>query len=198
LSRLYEISSGRILIDHRDLKEYEIHALRNRIAIVLQDVFLFSGTVLENITMRDPSVSREKVEETCKLLGIHDFICRLPGGYDFNVRERGNMLSQGQKQLISFARALLFNPSILILDEATASVDTASEILIQKAIEKLIQGRTAIVIAHRLSTIRKAHKIVVLEKGIVIESGCHDELIKQQGTYHKMYHTVIAEDQQKV
>lgn len=196
LSRLYEIKSGKIIIDGHNLNDYNIEALRSHIGIVLQDVFLFSGTIYENITMRNDKISLEKVQATCKLLGIHDFIMRLPGNYQFNVRERGNMLSQGQRQLLSFARALLYNPSILILDEATASVDTESEILIQKAIEKLIQGRTAIVIAHRLSTIRKANQIIVLEKGQVIEKGDHEELIALKGIYQKMYQTAMTTQQQ--
>ncbi len=196
LNRLYEIKSGRILIDDRDLKGYEIEALRSHIGIVLQDVFLFSGTIYENITMRNEAISLERVKETCMLLGIHDFIMRLPDNYHFNVRERGNMLSQGQRQLLSFARALLYNPSILILDEATASVDTESEILIQRAIEKLISGRTAIVIAHRLSTIRKADQIIVLDKGQIIEKGDHEALLEEKGVYYKMYTTAIAAEQQ--
>lgn len=187
LNRLYEIQSGEILIDEIPLNDYDIDELRKRVGIVLQDVFLFSGTVLENITLRNEDISMEKVEETCKLLGLHDFIMRLPGNYNFNVRERGNTLSQGQKQLLSFARALLYNPSILILDEATSSVDTESEILIQKAIEQLIKGRTAIVIAHRLSTIRKANQIIVLDKGLVVEKGTHEELLPLNGIYNKMY-----------
>lgn len=196
LSRLYEIKSGKIIIDDHNLNDYNIEALRSHIGIVLQDVFLFSGTIYENITMRNDKISLEKVQATCKLLGIHEFIMRLPGNYQFNVRERGNMLSQGQRQLLSFARALLYNPSILILDEATASVDTESEILIQKAIEKLIQGRTAIVIAHRLSTIRKADQIIVLEKGQVIEKGDHEALILLKGIYQKMYQTAMTTQQQ--
>jgi ATP-binding cassette subfamily B protein len=196
LNRLYEIKSGRILIDDRDIKDYDVEALRSHIGIVLQDVFLFSGTIYENITMRNENISLDKVKETCELLGIHDFIMRLPGNYHFNVRERGNMLSQGQRQLLSFARALLYNPSILILDEATASVDTESEILIQQAIEKLISGRTAIVIAHRLSTIRKADQIIVLDKGKIIEKGDHETLLESKGVYYKMYTTAVSSEQQ--
>ena len=192
LNRLYEIQSGSILIDGHNLQEYDIYELRKHIGIVLQDVFLFSGTVLENITLRNEQITAEKVQAVCKLLGIHDFIMRLPGGYDFNVRERGNTLSQGQRQLLSFARALLYNPSILILDEATASVDTESEILIQKAIEKLIHGRTAIVIAHRLSTIRKASQIIVLDKGEIIEKGSHEALLQHKGIYYKMHIAAMA------
>jgi ATP-binding cassette subfamily B protein len=192
LNRLYEIQSGHILIDGRDLKEFDIYELRKHVGIVLQDVFLFSGTVRDNITLRNEAISFEKVQATCKLLGLHDFIMRLPGGYDFNVRERGNTLSQGQRQLLSFARALLYDPSILILDEATASVDTESEMLIQKAIDTLIHGRTAIVIAHRLSTIRKAQQIIVMNKGQIAESGNHSELLQQKGIYHKMYTRAMA------
>lgn len=187
LNRLYEIQEGGIFIDGKNLNEYDIYELRKHVGIVLQDVFLFTGTIIENITLRNDTIPREKVEATCKLLGIHDFIMKLPGNYDFNVRERGNTLSQGQRQLLSFARALLYNPSILILDEATASVDTESEILIQKAIEKLVYGRTAIVIAHRLSTIREANQILVMEKGKVIERGKHEELLEMNGVYYKMY-----------
>lgn len=196
LNRLYEIKSGRILIDDRPLEEYDIYALRRHIGIVLQDVFLFSGTIYDNITMRNNDIPLARVKEVCQLLGMHEFIMRLPDDYNFNVRERGNMLSQGQRQLLSFARALLYNPSVLILDEATASVDTESEILIQQAIEKLIQGRTAIVIAHRLSTIRKADKIIVLDKGLIIEQGAHDELLQLKGVYQKMYMAAMSSEQQ--
>jgi len=193
LNRLYEIDSGRILIDGRDIREYELHALRRYIGIVLQDVFLFSGTVYENITLRDESIPLEKVEEVCKALGLHEFILRLPGGYHYNVMERGRTLSQGQRQIISFARALLFNPAILILDEATSSVDSQSEQLIQRAIDTLIKGRTSIVIAHRLSTIRKANEILVLDKGQVIERGTHGELLEAGGAYQKLYTAVVKE-----
>ncbi len=196
LNRLYEIKSGQILIDDRPLQDYDIYALRKHIGIVLQDVFLFSGTIYENITMRNDEIPLDRVKEVCRLLGMHEFIMRLPDDYNFNVRERGNMLSQGQRQLLSFARALLYNPSILILDEATASVDTESEILIQQAIEKLIQGRTAVVIAHRLSTIRKADKIIVLDKGLIVEQGAHDELLQLKGIYQKMYTAAMSSEQQ--
>ena len=190
LNRLYEIESGSILIDGKDLKEYDIYSLRNYIGIVLQDVFLFSGTIADNITLRNADIPREKVEEVAKMLGIHDFIMRLPGGYDFDVMERGNTLSQGQRQLLSFARALLYNPSILVLDEATSSVDSESEQLIQHAIDTLIKGRTSIVIAHRLSTIRKADEIIVMDHGQIIERGNHDSLIAAEGAYHNLYTAV--------
>jgi ATP-binding cassette subfamily B multidrug efflux pump len=187
LNRLYQIQEGQIRIDDIPIDKYDPEALRKKIGVVLQDVFLFSGSVMDNITLRNPDISRERVIEAARLIGIHDFIMRLPGGYDFNVRERGTTLSLGQRQLLSFARALLYNPSILILDEATSSVDTESERLIQQAIDTLIQGRTSIVIAHRLSTIRKANKIIVLDKGEVVETGTHEELLARSGHYHKLY-----------
>ncbi|MFA6152727.1 MAG: ABC transporter ATP-binding protein [Chitinophagaceae bacterium] len=190
LNRLYEIQNGRILIDGKPLNEYDIYSLRGQIGIVLQDVFLFSGTVYDNITLRNADISLDKVKEACKILGIHDFIMRLPGDYHFNVMERGNTMSQGQRQLISFARALLYNPAILILDEATSSIDSESEMLVQKAIDTLIKGRTSIVIAHRLSTIRKANQIVVMDKGEITERGTHAELMKTEGAYHKLYTAV--------
>lgn len=190
LNRLYEIEGGEILIDGTDQKAYDIYSLRSRIGIVLQDVFLFSGTIADNITLRNAEIPRSKVEEVAKMLGIHDFIMRLPGGYDFDVMERGNTLSQGQRQLISFARALLYNPAILVLDEATSSVDSESEQLIQHAIDTLIKGRTSIVIAHRLSTIRKADEILVMDKGLVKERGSHATLIAAQGAYYELYTAV--------
>ena len=190
INRLYEIESGSIKIDGRDLRDYDIYALRSHIGIVLQDVFLFSGTIIENITLRNDAIPEERVIEACRLLGLDSFITRLPGGYHYNVLERGNTLSQGQRQLISFARALLYNPSILILDEATSSVDSESEQLIQHAIDTLIKGRTSIVIAHRLSTIRNANKILVLDKGQVLEEGNHTSLIAAEGAYHKLYKAV--------
>ncbi|MES2479650.1 MAG: ABC transporter ATP-binding protein [Bacteroidota bacterium] len=190
LNRLYEIQAGQILIDGKSIQEYDVYSLREHIGIVLQDVFLFSGTVYDNITLRNSAIPIEKVMECCKILGIHDFIMRLPDNYYFNVMERGNTLSQGQRQLISFARALLYNPTILILDEATSSIDSESEQLVQKAIDTLIKGRTSIVIAHRLSTIRKANQILVLDKGQVVERGSHSQLMQQEGAYHKLYTAV--------
>lgn len=198
LNRLYEIETGEILIDGRNLTEYDIYSLRGRIGIVLQDVFLFSGTITDNITLRNADISRDKVEHVAKMLGIHDFIMKLPGGYDFNIMERGNSLSQGQRQLISFARALLYDPAILILDEATSSVDSESEQLIQNAIDTLIKGRTSIVIAHRLSTIRKADEILVMDKGIVKERGNHNELIAAQGAYFDLYTAVEQKKEKEV
>jgi ATP-binding cassette subfamily B multidrug efflux pump len=190
LNRLYDIQSGQILIDGVAIEAYDVYALRARIGIVLQDVFLFSGSVLDNITLRNPDITIAHVHEACRSLGIHDFIMRLPGDYQFNVMERGNTLSQGQRQLISFARALLYNPSILILDEATSSIDSESERLVQQAIDTLIKGRTSIVIAHRLSTIRKADQIAVLDKGQLIEQGTHQELMLRQQAYYQLYTAV--------
>ena len=187
VNRLYSIQHGEILIDGVNINEYSLDALRKGIGVVLQDVFLFSGSIYENVTLRNADVSREQVVEAAKLIGIHDFILQLPGGYDYNVMERGNTLSLGQRQLLSFIRALLFNPSILILDEATSSVDTESEQLIQSAIDKLISGRTNIIIAHRLSTIRKADIIMVMDKGQIREMGSHEELLAREGFYASLY-----------
>ncbi len=189
LNRQYEIDGGRITIDGVDMHDYDVYNLRSHIGIVLQDVFLFSGTVLDNITLRNTDIPRSRVEEVAKMLGIHTFIMRLPGGYDFDIMERGNALSQGQRQLLSFARALLYDPSILILDEATSSVDSESEQLIQHAIDTLIKGRTSIVIAHRLSTIRKANEIIVMDHGQIIERGNHESLLLQRGAYYNLYTT---------
>ena len=187
LNRLYHIQKGSILLDDVNIEEYTLDALRSRIGVVLQDVFLFSGSVMDNVTLRNPNITEEQVVEAAKLIGVHDFIMQLPGGYHFNVMERGNTLSLGQRQLLSFIRALLYNPSILILDEATSSIDTESELLIQHAIDTLIAGRTSIVIAHRLSTIRKADKIIVLDKGEIKEMGTHEELLALGGFYSKLH-----------
>ncbi len=198
INRLYHIQKGSIQIDGVAVDQYDLHYLRSKIAVVLQDVFLFSGSVYDNVTLRNPDIKKEQVIEAAKMIGIHDFIMELPGGYDYNVMERGATLSLGQRQLLSFVRALLYNPAILILDEATSSVDTESEQLIQHAIEKLIAGRTSIIIAHRLSTIRKANKILVLDKGEIKETGTHDELIQHKGAYYQLHkmqfekQTVIA------
>lgn len=187
LNRLYHIQKGQIKVDDLNIEDYKLDALRKNVGVVLQDVFLFSGSVIDNITLRNPDISRERVIEAAKMIDMHDFIMRLPGGYDYNVMERGATLSLGQRQLLSFIRALLYNPSILILDEATSSVDTESEMLIQHAIDTLINGRTSIVIAHRLSTIRKASKIIVLDKGEVREMGTHEELMALKSYYFKLY-----------
>ena len=185
LNRFYEINKGQILVDDQDIQQYELQAYRSRIAMVLQDVFLFSGTVYENIALRNPAISKEQVIESAKMIGAHEFIERLPGGYDYNVMERGATLSMGQRQLISFVRALVFDPDILILDEATSSIDPETESVIQFAIETLITKRTSIIIAHRLSTIRHADKIMVLDSGEVKEFGNHEELLKIDGGHYK-------------
>jgi ATP-binding cassette subfamily B protein len=188
LNRFYDIDSGSILVDGESIQEYDLFALRSRIAIVLQDVFLFSGTVLENITLRDPNISEETVIEAAKMIGAHSFIEQLPGGYHYQVMERGATLSMGQRQLISFVRALVYNPDILILDEATSSIDPETESVIQFAIEKLIAKRTSIIIAHRLSTIRHANNILVLDKGKVQEYGSHEALLENaDGHYRDLY-----------
>jgi len=186
LTRLYDFQSGQIKIDDIAIQSYELESLRGQVGVVLQDVFLFSGSIFDNITLRNTSISRNRVEEAARMIGLHDFICSLPGGYDYDVRERGLTLSLGQRQLLSFIRALLYNPSILILDEATSSIDSESEQLIQQAIEKLVQGRTSIVVAHRLSTIRKANRIIVLGKGELLEMGTHAELIAKNGHYAQL------------
>jgi ATP-binding cassette subfamily B multidrug efflux pump len=185
LNRFYEINKGKILLDGVDTKEYKLNNLRSYIGTVLQDVFLFSGSVMDNITLKNPAITEAQVVEASKLVGAHDFIMELPNGYQHNVMERGSTLSVGQRQLISFIRALVYNPQILILDEATSSVDTESENLIQHAIETLVKGRTSIVIAHRLSTIQNADKIMVLEQGEIKEIGTHDELLKREDGYYK-------------
>jgi len=188
LNRFYEIQKGKILVDDIDVKKIKLNSLRSKVAMVLQDVFLFNGSVLNNITLRDPSISREEVISASKIIGAHPFIESMPGGYDFKVTERGSNLSMGQRQLISFVRALVVNPNILILDEATSSIDTETETIIQYAIEKLIEKRTSIIIAHRLSTIRHANKILVLDKGRIVEIGSHDDLISNPtGQYRKLY-----------
>ncbi|HTE26863.1 ABC transporter ATP-binding protein [Flavitalea sp.] len=187
INRLYHIQKGAIKIDEVNVNDFKLDILRKNIGVVLQDVFLFSGSIMDNLTLRNPAISREQVMNAAKMIDMHDFIMRLPGGYDYKVMERGSSLSLGQRQLLSFIRALLFNPSILILDEATSSIDTESELLIQKATETLIQGRTSIIIAHRLSTIRKADKIIVLDKGEIKETGTHDELLAKGGFYAKLY-----------
>lgn len=197
LNRLYQINKGTIKIDEINIEDFHVDDLRSKIAVVLQDVFLFSGSVKDNVTLRNPDIKDEDVIRAAKMIGIHDFIMQLPGNYDYNVMERGATLSLGQRQLLSFVRALLYNPAILILDEATSSVDTESEALIQYAIEKLIAGRTSIVIAHRLSTIRKANKIIVLDKGEIKETGSHDELLGKRGFYYQL-HKMQFEKQETV
>ncbi len=185
LNRFYNINKGEIFLDNKHIEDYDLTFLRSRISVVLQDVFLFSGSIAENISINNNSISEEKIIEAAKIIGADLFIESLPGSYDYNVMERGATLSVGQRQLISFIRALVYDPDILILDEATSSVDTESEQLIQHAIDKLINGRTAIIIAHRLSTIKKADKIIVLDKGEIKEIGNHQSLLKIQGGYYR-------------
>lgn len=194
VNRLYQIQKGEILIDGVNISDYDLDNLRGHISVVLQDVFLFSGSIFDNVTLRNPATSMEKVTEVAKMIGIHEFINQLPGGYEYNVMERGATLSLGQRQLISFMRALLNDPSILILDEATSSIDTHSEMLIQLAIEKMIKGRTSIIVAHRLSTIRKAHKIMVLDGGEIREMGTHEELLARGGHYAELCRMQFTEE----
>jgi subfamily B ATP-binding cassette protein MsbA len=195
LNRFYEIDSGHVRIDGKDIYDYKLHDLREQIAVVLQDVFLFSDTIYNNITLKDDTISREEVERVAKEIGIHDFIMTLPGGYDYNVKERGVMLSVGQRQLIAFLRASVSKPGILILDEATSSIDSHSEKLIQEATEKITRNRTSIIIAHRLATIQQADKIIVMEDGQIVEIGNHDELLKKKGYYSKLYNIQFVQKQ---
>lgn len=196
LGRFYEIDGGRICIDGLDIKEIKISSLRKEIAVVLQDVFLFADTILNNITLKDPSITEEEVVAAAKVIGVDKFIRSLPNGYHYNVKERGAMLSSGQRQLIAFLRAYVSNPSILVLDEATSSVDSNSEMLIQRAINKITKGRTSIVIAHRLATIKKADKIIVMEKGMIVETGTHKELLKKEnGYYRALYEIQFMEEE---
>lgn len=191
LNRLYDVDRGEIRIDDIPVKDWKLDALRKNIGVVLQDVYLFSGSVMDNITLRNPDIPVEKVIEAARLIGMYDFLMSLPGGFNYNVMERGATLSVGQRQLLSFIRALLYNPSILILDEATSSIDTESELLIEHAIETLVSGRTSIVIAHRLSTIQRADQIIVLDKGEIRETGTHHALLAKSGYYSKLYHQQI-------
>ena len=193
LNRFYEINSGVIYIDNQNINDFKLESLREQIAIVLQDVFLFADTIHNNITLNNPAITREHVVNAAKEIGVHKFIKTLPGGYDYDVKERGVMLSSGQRQLIAFLRAYVSNPSILILDEATSSIDTYSEELIQKATETITKGRTSIVIAHRLATIVNADKIIVMDKGHIVEKGTHEELLnKTEGFYRKLYDSQFA------
>jgi ATP-binding cassette, subfamily B, multidrug efflux pump len=185
LNRFYEINSGTIFIDGHNIENYTLASLRKQIAVVLQDVFLFADTIYNNITLNNPEIKREQVIDAAKKIGVHDFIMSLPDNYDFDVKERGVMLSSGQRQLIAFLRSYVSNPSILILDEATSSIDTYSEELIQRATETITRGRTSIIIAHRLATIVNADKIVVMDKGLIVEQGTHQELLNKTDGYYK-------------
>jgi ABC-type multidrug transport system fused ATPase/permease subunit len=197
LSRFYEIQKGDILIDGVNIGDIDPHSLRKQTSVVLQDVFLFSGDIKNNINLGDDNISLDRVKAAARVVGAHRFIEQLTGGYDAEVKERGATLSVGQKQLLSFARALAFNPRILVLDEATSSVDTETEILIQEAIKKLLHGRTSIVIAHRLSTIQSADVIIVLHKGEIREMGSHQELLARDGIYRKLYKLQYKEQELK-
>lgn len=188
LNRFYDIDEGTICIDGKNAKDFTLQSLRSQIAVVLQDVFLFADTILNNITLKDERISEEQVIQAAKDIGIHDFITSLPNGYHYNVKERGAMLSSGQRQLISFLRAYVTNPSILILDEATSSVDSYSEQLIQDATDKITEGRTSIVIAHRLATVQQADQIIVMDAGKIVEKGTHKQLLKvENGYYRNLY-----------
>jgi len=195
LNRFYEINSGHIFIDGIDIKEHKLASLRSHIAVVLQDVFLFADTIANNISLKDESITLETIKDAAQRIGVHEFIESLPGTYQYNVKERGSMLSSGQRQLIAFLRAYVSNPSILILDEATSSIDTYSEQLIQRAMEKITEGRTSIVIAHRLATIKKADKILVMDAGKIVEAGTHNELLKKQGYYNNLYEAQFMEEE---
>lgn len=195
LSRFYEINKGGIYVDDTEVHKYDLANLRNHIAVVLQDVFLFSDSIYNNITLKNQDISRERVREAAEMVGALPFIEKLPGGFDYNVQERGATLSVGQRQLISFVRAMVYDPKIIVLDEATSSVDTETEELIQSAIQKMMHGRTSIVIAHRLSTIQNANQILVLDKGEIVERGNHDELLEKDGYYaqlHQMQYKEVA------
>jgi ABC-type multidrug transport system fused ATPase/permease subunit len=187
LNRFYEINSGTISVDGINIKDYKLASLRTHIAVVLQDVFLFADTIANNISLKEPSITIADIEKAAEAIGVDEFITSLPGGYEYNVKERGSMLSSGQRQLIAFLRAYVSNPSILVLDEATSSVDTYSEQLIQRATEKITEGRTSIVIAHRLATIKKADKIIVMDAGKIVEIGTHKQLLKKGGYYSNLY-----------
>ncbi|SEL96726.1 ATP-binding cassette, subfamily B, MsbA [Aquimarina amphilecti] len=194
LNRFYEINGGIISIDKKRIDTIDLKSLRSHIAVVLQDVFLFADTIFNNITLNDPTITEDQVVKAAREIGIHDFICSLPGGYHYNVKERGVMLSSGQRQLISFLRAYVSNPGILVLDEATSSVDSHSEQLIQDATDKITEGRTSIVIAHRLATIKNADKIIVMDSGKIVEQGNHNELLEVENGYYKnLYDVQFAE-----
>lgn len=187
LGRYYEINKGEIFIDDTNINELKLKELRKFMSIVLQDVFLFSGSIINNITLYNKNISKDAVIDAAKKVGAHDFISKLPGGYDYDVKERGAMLSVGQRQLISFIRAYVHQPQVLILDEATSSIDSESEELIKHATNVLTKDRTSIIVAHRLSTIKNADKILVIDKGEIIEEGTHSELLNKNGAYKKLY-----------
>jgi subfamily B ATP-binding cassette protein MsbA len=190
LSRFYEVESGQVTLDGVNIEDYDRSWLRKQIGVVLQDVFLFADSIYNNITLWDTSISEDDVITAAKKIGVHDFISSLPDGYHFNVKERGGMLSTGQRQLIAFLRAYIIQPKILVLDEATSSIDTHAEKLIQKATKEITKGKTSLVIAHRLATIQRADSIIVLDKGKIVESGTHSALLKIEGGYYKNLYEV--------
>lgn len=192
LNRFYEIENGAIEIDDLDIRRMTLRGLRSHISVVLQDVFLFADTIEKNITLGNPNITLDTVIEAAKAIGVHEFIKALPGGYHFEINERGSTLSSGQRQLISFLRAYVANPSILVLDEATSSIDTYAEQLIQRATEKITEGRTSIIIAHRLATVQKADVILVMDQGQVVERGSHEELLSKKGMYYQLYQAQFA------
>jgi ATP-binding cassette subfamily B protein len=196
LNRFYETSSGEILVDGINIKNIKQNSLRQHIGTILQDVFLFSSTIKENITLKNTDVSFDEIKSIADYTGISKFIEKLPGGYDYNVMERGYALSAGQRQLIAFLRAMVYNPQVLILDEATSAIDTDTEAILQQATEKIMRGRTGIVVAHRLSTIQNAHQILVLDNGEIIERGTHHQLLEQGGAYYNLYRMQFEKTQE--
>ncbi|MCK5408763.1 MAG: ATP-binding cassette domain-containing protein, partial [Candidatus Heimdallarchaeota archaeon] len=192
LSRYYDVTNGKLLVDGIDIKDIDLKTLRKNIAVVPQDVYLFSGTIMENLKYGKKEATDDEVYDTCLVLGLHDYIMRLPQGYETDVKEGGARLSLGQRQLISLARAVIANPSILILDECSSSVDPITESLIQKGINYMLRGRTSIIIAHRLSTIKNTSKIVVIDDGEIIEEGTHQDLLKKKGRYYDLYQTQLT------
>ncbi|MCF6168973.1 ATP-binding cassette domain-containing protein, partial [Lutibacter sp.] len=187
INRFYEINEGKICIDNHNIKQYTLESLRKKIAVVLQDVFLFSDSIFNNIILSNETITLDEVKNAAKEIGIHEFIMSLPNNYHYNVKERGAMLSSGQRQLIAFLRAYVSKPSVLILDEATSSIDSYSEKLIQQATDKITQHQTSIIIAHRLTTVKKADKIIVMDKGKIVEQGSHLELLHKNGYYKNLY-----------
>ena len=197
INRFYDLQEGNILVDDVNISSFELENYRKQIAVVLQDVFLFADTIYNNITLGNSDISFEEVEKAAQEIGIHDFIMKLPNGYQYNVKERGATISAGQRQLISFLRAYVHKPKILILDEATSSVDSHSEKLLQEATEKITKGRTSLVIAHRLATIRRADKIIVLDKGNIVEEGSHESLLQIENGYYKNLYEIQFATQDK-